>query len=65
MFNNIKETWDLVLQEKLNFNHFKICIEQTPNEADSDGYSATASPVLITHFMLDKRFVYISEPLTP
>ncbi len=46
-------------------NHFKICIEQTPNEADSDGYSATASPVLITHFMLDKRFVYISEPLTP
>ena len=32
MFKNIKETWDLVLQEKLNFNHFKICFMNRDKE---------------------------------
>ena len=42
-------------------NAFKICIEQTPNLQAYKAQSVIASPVLITHFMLDKRLVIASE----
>jgi GT2 family glycosyltransferase len=49
----------LLLQE--SENHFKLSIEQTPNITEHSTQSIANSPVLFTHFMLDKRFVYISE----
>jgi GT2 family glycosyltransferase len=52
----------LLMQE--GDNHFKITIEQTPYVLEGEMQSATASPVLFTHFMLDKRLVYISETMT-
>jgi len=42
-------------------NAFKIFIEQTPNAKENKAESTIASPVLITHFMLDKRLVIPSE----
>ena len=45
-------------------NSFKLTIEQTPRETASQTEAASVSPVLFTHFMLDKRFVYIPELLT-
>lgn len=49
----------LLLQE--SDNHFKLSIEQTPNVAALSTQLVATSPVLFTHFMLDKRIVYISE----
>jgi hypothetical protein len=49
----------LLLQE--SENHFKLSIEQTPKITEHSTQPIATSPVLFTHFMLDKRFVYISE----
>lgn len=45
-------------------NSFKLNIEQTPIEIETQTETASVSPVLFTHFMLDKRFVYVPELLT-
>jgi len=45
-------------------NSFKLTIEQAPRDSASQTEAASVSPVLFTHFMLDKRFVYIPELLT-
>jgi GT2 family glycosyltransferase len=42
-------------------NAFKIFIEQTPNAKENKGESTITSPVLLTHFMLDKRLVISNE----
>ncbi len=49
----------LLLQD--SDNHFKISIQQTPTITEHSTQPIATSPVLFTHFMLDKRFVYISE----
>jgi len=57
---NIEEP--LLLQQ--SDNHFKITFEQMPNVADPSSQFVVTSPLLFTHFMLDKRFVYLPELLT-
>lgn len=42
-------------------NSFKLDIEQTPRATEGQAEATPAWPVLFTHFMLDKRFVYIAE----
>ena len=57
---NIEEP--LLLQQ--GDNHFKITYEQTPNVVEPSSKFGVTSPLLFTHFMLDKRFVYLPELLT-
>jgi GT2 family glycosyltransferase len=57
---NIEEP--LLLQQ--GDNQFKITFEQTPNVVEPSSLLAVTSPLLFTHFMLDKRFVYLPELLT-
>jgi GT2 family glycosyltransferase len=45
-------------------NNFKLSIDQTPNLAEGATKGFATSPVLFTHFMLDKRFVYFPEVFT-
>ncbi len=45
-------------------NHFKITFEQTQNVVEPSPQFLGTSPVLFTHFMLDKRSVYFPKSLT-
>jgi GT2 family glycosyltransferase len=52
----------LLLQE--DDNHLKITFEQTQNIVEPSSQLLGTSPLLFTHFMLDKRSVYFPESLT-